>query len=81
MPKHEKINYVEFAATDLRATKSFFEQAFGWTFVDYGPQYTAFSNEGLDGGFYEADVVASSEAGSALVVFYSETLEKTQRKV
>ena len=44
MPAHEKINYVEYPARDLKATKAFFEQAFGWTFVDYGPDYAAFSD-------------------------------------
>jgi hypothetical protein len=51
---HEKLNYVEFAAHDLQATKTFFVAVFGWEFVDYGPEYTAFSNQGLDGGFYRA---------------------------
>jgi len=40
MRTHEKINYVEFPAKDLKRTKSFFEVAFGWSFVDYGPDYT-----------------------------------------
>ncbi len=51
MNQHEKINYVEFAAKDLESTKAFFSKVFGWSFVDYGPEYAAFSNEGLDGGF------------------------------
>ncbi len=34
---HEKLNYVEFAARDLAATKAFFQAAFGWQFADYGP--------------------------------------------
>lgn len=51
MKQHEKINYVEFASADLSASKRFFTEAFGWTFEDYGPDYTPFSNEGLDGGF------------------------------
>ncbi|WP_425439580.1 VOC family protein [Pseudomonas segetis] len=29
MPAHEKINYVEFPARDLNATKAFFSAAFG----------------------------------------------------
>ena len=52
MPAHEKINYVEFPANDLERTKAFFEAAFGWSFVDYGPEYAAFSDQGLDGGFF-----------------------------
>jgi len=81
MNEQEKINYVEFPAKDIEATKAFFNSAFGWTFVDYGPEYTAFSNEGLDGGFYKSDLSVSTEAGSALIVFYSKDLERTQSKI
>ena len=81
MLEHEKINYVEFPARDLKATKSFFQAAFGWAFVDYGPTYAAFSGQGLDGGFYESGLAASTEHGSALIVFYSKRLEETQAKV
>ncbi|SKA68929.1 VOC family protein [Enterovibrio nigricans] len=81
MNQHGKINYVEFPAANLLATKSFFAQAFGWTFTDYGPDYTAFSNEGLDGGFFRSEKHADTEAGSALVVFYSERLEQTETNI
>jgi hypothetical protein len=81
MHAHEKINYVEVPAKDLQATKAFFEAAFGWAFVDYGPEYTAFSGQGLDGGFYQTDLAASVAKGSALIVFYSERLEETLGKV
>ncbi len=81
MSDHEKINYLEFPAKDLEATKAFFQSVFGWSFVDYGPEYTAFSNAGLDGGFYKADFHSDASQGSALVVFYSEMLEQTQSKV
>jgi len=81
MNEHEKINYVEFPAKDLDATKTFFNSAFDWSFVDYGPEYTAFTNEGLDGGFYKSDLTVSTENGSALIVFYSKNIEKTQSKI
>ncbi len=81
MNKHEKINYVEYPAFDLLATKAFFTEVFGWSFVDYGPNYTAFSNEGLDGGFYKSELKSISESGSALLVFYSSNLEQTLEKV
>ena len=51
MKTHEKLNYVEFAASDLAATKAFFQAVFGWQFADYGPDYCALADEGLDGGF------------------------------
>ena len=79
--KHEKINYVEFPAKNLEKAKVFFTSVFGWSFVDYGPEYSAFSNEGLDGGFFKSDLSASTESGSALIVFYSKKLEKTRDKI
>jgi uncharacterized protein len=81
MNQHEKINYVEFPAIDIEKTKSFFSQAFNWNFTDYGPDYTAFSNQGLDGGFYKSEQKSNSANGAALIVFYSENLEQTLQKV
>lgn len=81
--KHEHINYVEFPARDIPATKAFFETVFAWKFTDYGPEYTAFfaAESGLDGGFFKADLVADTQKGSALIVFYSGDLEATLAKV
>ncbi len=81
MNQHEKMNYVEFPTKNLAATKAFFESAFGWSFTDYGPEYTAFENQGLDGGFFQADLASSTEKGAALIVFYSDQLEATLAKV
>lgn len=81
MNVHEKINYVEFPAKDIPATKAFFNDVFGWVFEDFGPEYTAFSNQGLDGGFFKSDLAASTKNGSALIIFYSKDLEETQAKV
>ncbi|MFW5432044.1 MAG: VOC family protein [Methylophilaceae bacterium] len=81
MNQHEKMNYVELPAKDLEATKTFFQLAFGWKFVDYGPEYTAFSSQGLDGGFFKADLASTTEKGGALIVFYSDALEATQAKI
>ena len=81
MITHESINYLEFPAFDLAATKAFFSTAFDWTFVDYGPDYTAFTGGGMDGGFYKSDLRARAALGSALVVFYSADLAATQAKV
>jgi len=81
MNEHEKINYVECPSRDLTATKEFFGKAFGWDFQDYGPEYTAFSNQGLDGGFYKSDRRSSAAQGAALIVFYSRDLEATQTTI
>lgn len=81
MNAHHKINYVEYPAKNIAATKRFFEIAFEWSFVDYGPEYAAFSNEGLDGGFFKSELASTSAQGAALIVFYSQNLESTQAKV
>ena len=81
MNMHEKINYVEFPAKDLEVVKAFFKAAFAWKFTDFGPDYTAFSDEGLDGGFFKSDLTSSTATGSALIVFYSNMLEETLSKI
>ncbi|MCP3870043.1 MAG: VOC family protein [Gammaproteobacteria bacterium] len=81
MHAHGKIDYIEFPSRDIELTKTFFSAAFGWSFVDYGPEYTAFSNEGIDGGFFKSSLSVSTEKGSALVVFYSVDLEDTQSRI
>ena len=83
MITHERIDYLEYAAVDLEATKAFFTAVFAWTFTDYGPDYTAFERQGngVEGGFYRANLVSSSEQGAALAVFYSNELEATLVKV
>ncbi len=81
MNANDKINYLEFPARDLDRARAFFSRVFGWTFVDYGPEYTAFFDAGIDGGFYRSERAVSCAAGSALVVFYSANLEDTQRRI
>jgi predicted enzyme related to lactoylglutathione lyase len=81
MHSHEKIDYVEYPTHDLQASKAFFTRVFDWTFEDYGPQYTAFSNAGLDGGFFPSETTATTDNGGALIVFYSAELEQTLAKI
>jgi predicted enzyme related to lactoylglutathione lyase len=79
--KHEKLDYVEFAAKDLKLTSDFFHTAFAWQFTWYGDDYVSFSNQGLNGGFYRADLKTLEDEGGALLIFYSTDLESTMQKV
>ena len=81
MTRHEKVDYLEFPARDIEATKSFFGKVFGWSFEDYGPEYVAFMGAGIDGGFHKSDLVVSAERGSVLIVFYSLDLQATLDKI
>ncbi len=81
MPIDKHVNYVEFPAKNLADTKAFFEKAFDWAFQSWGDEYIAFSNSGLDGGFYRAEKTSDSDSGAALVVLYSSEIEATQESV
>ena len=81
MNEQDKINYIEFPARDLGATKTFFGAAFDWTFEDYGPDYASFSDRGVHGGFFSSELASSSADGAALVILYSADLEATQAGV
>lgn len=75
-PTNNHINYVEFKATDLEATKSFYSKAFGWEFTDYGDTYVAFEGSGLDGGFEKSN---DPVVNGVLVVLYHEDLPKIKK--
>lgn len=77
----QKIDYVEFFAANFDAVQAFYEQAFGWVFTDYGPEYRAFTDGKLDGGFRRGDLIASTAHGSALVILFAKDLEATRDKV
>lgn len=76
MREDGKLDYLELPGGDLAASKAFYAAAFGWRFLDYGPEYAAF-DEGLDGGFD-----AQSDATRApLPVLFAHDLEAMQARV
>jgi predicted enzyme related to lactoylglutathione lyase len=77
----QKIDYVEFPAANFDAVQNFYEKAFGWSFTDYGPEYRAFTDGKLDGGFRLADAVSTTADGAALVILYARNLESARDKV
>ena len=81
MPSDQRINYVEFPASDLDSAEAFYSKSFGWTFTDYGPEYRAFNDGEFDGGFFKSDLKSRTSNGAALVVLYADALEATQQKI
>ena len=75
--KHEQVQYIEFLSKDIVRAKKFYSDSFGWKFTDYGPAYTAFEGDYVDGGFTPGEPVK----GSILVILYSANIETTQDKV
>ena len=75
MSSNIKINYIEFPAFDLEQVKTFYSDTFGWTFQDFGPEYCAFNDGDMDGGFYTSRLSSKTSNGAVLIVLYSENLE------
>ena len=78
MIQDSHINYVEFKAKDLEKIKDFYTKAFAWKFTDYGPDYIAFADSGLEGGFEKTDRDAIN---GALVVLYHSDLNRIKNKI
>ena len=76
--KNNHINYVEFKAKNLESIKDFYIKSFGWTFTDYGPDYTAFSESGLEGGFEKTE---NNIVNGALIVLYNTNLDLIKNKI
>lgn len=76
--KNNHINYIELKAKDLKTVKQFYNRVFDWNFTDYGSDYTAFADSGIDGGFEKTD---EEIVNGALVVLYHENLEAVKDKV
>ncbi len=81
MLRGKKINYLELPARDLDAVRDFYSTVFGWTFTDYGPDYRAFNDGFIDGGFYRAPLASKASEGGVLIVFYAEDLEGVLEEV
>lgn len=73
-----RLDYIEFPATNVAEAKRFYGHVFGWTFEDYGPDYTSFNDGRLSGGFRTAQEVQS---GGPLVVIYSKELEAMEARI
>lgn len=71
-----KIDYVEFAATQLEDTQEFFAKAFGWSFIEYGPEYRDIQNAGTGGGVERADAPRAP-----LIVLKSDDLDAAYAQV
>jgi len=75
--KHEQIQYIEFLSNDIQLVKRFYTECFNWTFTDFGPNYTAFEGDYIDGGFTSGSPVK----GSILIILYSKEIETTKEKI
>lgn len=52
------LDYLEFTSPELEKTQAFFAEAFGWSFIDYGPDYKDIQGAGLGGGVERGELRA-----------------------
>ncbi|HEX4473178.1 MAG TPA: VOC family protein [Nocardioides sp.] len=79
--RHHSFDYVELAAPDLAAAKAFYGEAFGWSFTDYGPDYTGIRRPGGEGEMGGLNPVRPAGPGLPLVILYSDDLDATYAAV
>ena len=70
MTRNNVIDYVEFQAPDLQIVQQFYHRVFAWTFEDYGPEYVAFQDGRLAGGF----ALGTPSGSGPLVVVHVQNL-------
>lgn len=73
-----KIDNIEFNVSDIARSKAFYGAAFGWSFTDYGPNYTEFNDGRLTGGFTTGEPV---RPGGPLVILYADDLAQAQARL
>jgi uncharacterized protein len=81
MPTHNQIDLVEFPAVDaatLKTARAFYEEAFAWTFTDYG-EYLDTSDSGVTAGFNA--VADGRRQRMPLAVVYVTDLERSREEV
>jgi uncharacterized protein len=72
------IDYIELPASDIAKTKAFYGSVFGWTFTDYGPDYTSFHDGRMAGGFTKE---SPAPGKGILLVIYSTDLDAAQQRI
>ena len=73
----DKIDYIEFPSTNRAMTSAFFQAAFGWGIVSYGPDYDGLSDAGIDGGIDQA----AEKVAATMAVIRTADLDAAERRV
>ena len=75
---HHRIDYIELTVDNIAAAKSFYSGAFGWSFTDWGDDYSSFEDGRISGGIHSQGEVTP---GGPLVILYSKELEASAAAV
>jgi predicted enzyme related to lactoylglutathione lyase len=81
--RHHALDYIELAVDDIAAAKTFYADAFGWNFTDYGPDYAAIQDPDSPtdevGGLIAEKLTARGQG--ALVLLFSNDLDASRDAV
>jgi predicted enzyme related to lactoylglutathione lyase len=73
----DKIDYIEFPSDNRARTSAFFQAAFGWGVVSYGPGYDALTDAGMDGGVDQA----ADRVAATMAIVRTHDLDDAERRV
>lgn len=73
----DKIDYIEFPSTNRAVSSAFFQAAFGWGIVSYGPDYDGITGAGIDGGVDQAE----ARVAAPMAVVRTDNLDDAERRV
>lgn len=76
--KKTPIAYVELPVKDVAGAKEFYGPLFGWTFEDFGPEYAAFHEAGVEGGLHGGP---EHRTLAPLVVLQTDDLEGMEKRI
>ena len=80
-PQNNRVDYVEFPAQSAQAftdAKQFYRDVFGWSFQDWGDDYSDTKSSGITTGLSAAP---DHRPAAPLVVLYAADLEATRERV
>lgn len=71
------IDHIEFPSSNRAQTSAFFEAAFGWGIVSYGPSYDGLEGAGIDGGVDQGE----AKVGATMAIIRTQDLDDAERRV
>jgi uncharacterized protein len=72
---HHAIDYIEINVSDLAAAKEFYAAAFGWSFNDYGPEYSGIRSPDGEGEVGGLNPAREPSRGGPFVMLFSDDLD------
>ena len=72
------IVYLELPSANISADKQFYARLFDWSFEDFGPDYAAIHQAGLEGGF---NATSEGRSKAPLPVIQTDNIEAMERNV